>query len=512
MLDEKVTCRYIRFVARELAARVLCISEIYVFDGQDNVGLGAKPIALDVITNNPNWRLSYVNDGYSILGDPLRFYDNRRNGLKVLAAQSHPDTPIVIEATWKNDFAANRLNVYPLTGIQNRSDMNQIGLGYPRHFAVEIRGVDYAWERVFERGRLDGLPVRNPRNVAFCKPLKNQMINGVRLIAYELDRGIEREGSLLALAELEVIDQKGVNRMPDSTLSVSGGDDVQERPDLKRLVDGVSDFGPLMPQRKWLEQLELRRALTHQLSSLRGQVQVEAALREQRKIMAGWIVAVVCLTGLSLGIFVIRRARLKKVNQLRDQIANDLHDEVGSTLGSIALQTDVLSSLVEDRAQKGRLTKVAQAAREAGDTMRDLVWVVDQRSDDTASLVERLRESIESLTLDLPYRFEVEEGFANQSISPEQKRHLLLYTKEAVHNVVKHAEADSLEVQIGRDEPSKKGWLLSVTDDGKGFDFDIEDEELLDRLRSRAKKLEGDLEVSSEPGQGTSLSLRFRLG
>ncbi|MEM1442739.1 MAG: histidine kinase, partial [Verrucomicrobiota bacterium] len=184
--------------------------------------------------------------------------------------------------------------------------------------------------------------------------------------------------------------------------------------------------------------------------------------------------------------------------------ANDLHDEVGSTLGSIALNAEVLSRRPDTDAAGERLKQMADRAREASQTMRDLVWVVDHRTDDSVNLLERLRSSAADLLGEKNYRFEVPEPFPRVSLSPEQKRHLLLFLKEALHNVLRHAEAEEIVIHFDLEDSQ---WRLSVEDDGRGFEFDADDHEQLDRLRSRARKLDGRLEVVSGPGEGTRIEI-----
>ncbi|MEM7700040.1 MAG: histidine kinase, partial [Verrucomicrobiota bacterium] len=261
----------------------------------------------------------------------------------------------------------------------------------------------------------------------------------------------------------------------------------------------------LIPARDWLMRLDQRRQLLQEQKQIEENLLVaEARAAGTRRLYL--LVGAASLVGLLLLVsFLVLRSRRAAAGELRERIANDLHDEIGSTLGSIALNADVLSRAVESPDTGSRLATMAGRAREASQTMRDLVWVVDSRTDDSVNLLERLRSTAAELLGDISHRFEVPEPFPRLRLSPEQKRHLLLFVKESLHNVLRHAEASEVVIAIKK---VNHDWQFAVSDDGTGFDFDQSDHEQLDRLRSRATRLGGELRVDSTRGSGTTVSIR----
>jgi signal transduction histidine kinase len=143
-------------------------------------------------------------------------------------------------------------------------------------------------------------------------------------------------------------------------------------------------------------------------------------------------------------------------------------------------------------------------AREATQTMRDLVWVVDQRSDDSVHLFEKLQETAARLLGDLPFTSEVPAGQKSVQISPEQKRHVLLFVKEALHNILRHAAASSVVLRI---QSSSTSWCIQIEDNGCGFCLDQPGGSQLDKLYARARRLHGELAIQTQPGAGTRLTL-----
>jgi signal transduction histidine kinase len=268
-------------------------------------------------------------------------------------------------------------------------------------------------------------------------------------------------------------------------------------------VDGYSSKGSLLSLRDWLQALDRRRRLLIEIDALQTELDLRAASRARLWKTLGWAAGEL-LTGAAAGqLWHARRTRARQEARLREQIAQDLHDEIGSTLGSISLYADGLSHRATPQDQT-RLIRVAEMARDASQTMRDLVWVIDQRSDDSENLFERLRETAGRLLGDLPLQFEAPTGEKAAPISPEQKRHVLLFVKEALHNVLRHAAASEVAVRI-RSEPEH--WSMLVEDNGRGFERENPGGSQLEKLHARAARLRGRLEVDTAPGRGTRLRL-----
>jgi len=84
--------------------------------------------------------------------------------------------------------------------------------------------------------------------------------------------------------------------------------------------------------------------------------------------------------------------------------------------------------------------------------------------------------------------------------------------QEALNNALKHAESSQTEVTIHRE----KDWIeLEIRDYGKGFAVDGQDHNQgmgLTSMRERARDLGGELKITSQPGSGTSVSVRVKVG
>lgn len=497
--------RYVRVVAIRLKGGFFGLSELFVFSGKRNLALGAKVIALDRYETNLNWNPAYLTDGFSPLGLPILAAPNR-GGIYTSAPLADEFEPSWIEVDLPKEIPLSSLTLVPAFSLPNLTGLRQLGEGFPLAFRVEARVGEDSWVCVFEHGPHERSPFPNPSNLALHLPLPAGLsTDRVRITA---TRHAYRESSKsyhLAFAEVELLDDRGVNVALHATVRCSHPTAEKKSRSAETLVDGFSSEGALMPLRDWLNALDRRRVLLHEISELERAL--EQRTQRWKRIREGlaWSAGVLSLGVGGFYFWHQRGLRRRHAAQLREQIAQDLHDEVGSTLGSISLYADTLArqGTLTD-AGRARLAQVAEMAREATQTMRDLVWVVDQRSDDSVHLFEKLQETAARLLGDLPFRSEVPNGEKSVQISPEQKRHVLLFVKEALHNVLRHAAASRVVLRI---QSNTSSWCIQIEDDGRGFCLDNPGGSQLDKLYARARRLHGELVIETQPGAGTRLTL-----
>jgi signal transduction histidine kinase len=231
-----------------------------------------------------------------------------------------------------------------------------------------------------------------------------------------------------------------------------------------------------------------------------------------------WVVtadALLVLGGVTLA-WRARRRRRRDLERVRSRIAADLHDELGLSLSRIA----VLSEVARRKADAGLDTGGAEM-REVGDEARDLIdatsdmaWALDPRSDDLPSLLARLRRMMADVFdgTGLAWSFAGPDTTAALALGAEQRRHLYLILKEAVHNAARHARANRVEVRVGLE----RGMVTAeVSDDGVGFDpggADAESGHGMTSMRRRAEELGGTLEVITGHGSGTLVRVVAPLG
>ncbi|MEM1294695.1 MAG: histidine kinase [Verrucomicrobiota bacterium] len=505
-----VETRFVRVVAERLSASFLGFSEVFVFSGQRNVALGAFVIARDTLTENENWQNAYLTDGYTPLGVPVLEFQRQRNAFRSTAFADNR-TPSWLEIEWEEATTIHAVCLVPTFLIPNLMAIGRWGQGFPAAFRIEVSSDPEAleWVTVFEYAADEARHFPNPRNVAWTHAFPEVQASRLRITATRHAFDPVSKAFYFSLAEVQVFDEFGQNVAREARVKTSHPPTERDAWSAKSwasesVVDGFAGVGEMAPLRDWLRDLNRRREILAELEATESALLVAETKAEERRKSLAVSAAVFGLLAIAGYVLRFRQTRLREANILRERIANDLHDEIGSTLGSIALNADVLSRNSEDDAVQSRLSQVAEMAREASQTMRDLVWVVDHRTDNSVNLLQRLRETAAEMLGEIPHRFEVPDPFPHLKLSPEQKRHLLLFLKEALHNALRHADASEIRIRMS---PIGGQWNLAIEDNGSGFEFKEEDTEQLDRLRSRARRLNSKLHVETSPGEGTCIEL-----
>jgi signal transduction histidine kinase len=218
--------------------------------------------------------------------------------------------------------------------------------------------------------------------------------------------------------------------------------------------------------------------------------------------------AVLAVAGILTLLYRYRIRKLLELERLRFRIATDLHDDIGSNLGSIALVTDMVKErFTEQDAEHRQLEQASRAARQMTDAMRDIVWFINPDHDRLDHLITRMKDVAGTMLGGIDYTFHHDDHISPDRMPMEFKRNLFLIYKEALHNIVRHARANQVSIRI-----EEQGGILTlmVRDNGKGFDPSAASSGSgLKSIRSRANQIHGELMIL--PEGGTTVLLRVKL-
>ncbi|MFE2237689.1 GAF domain-containing protein [Streptomyces sp. JL2001] len=208
------------------------------------------------------------------------------------------------------------------------------------------------------------------------------------------------------------------------------------------------------------------------------------------------------------------RSRELTIAEERSRLAHELHDAVSQKLFSLRLTAQAAAALVDrDPARaKGELQQVAELAAEAADELRAAVVELRPAALDEDGLVHTLRTQIQ--VLDRAHSARVTfDSPGMRALPAAQEEAVLRVAQEALHNALRHAEPAVVTVSLARRGP---GALLTVRDDGKGFDprtVRSAGRHLgLVSMRDRAGGVGGRLTVTSAPGRGTTIEMEVPGG
>ena len=226
-----------------------------------------------------------------------------------------------------------------------------------------------------------------------------------------------------------------------------------------------------------------------------------------------WFRALAVLLGVSAlgGLWAYRQRQRQHLQRTRQRIADDLHDDIGSKMSSVALMLDVSGHQPEAERHE-TVRRAALTAREVMGDLRDAVWVVDTGNDSLRALAARLRRVAGALA---PQRctLSIDEPLPERPLRMEARRHLFLFFKEALHNATRHAGEARIDVRLRvRDHQLS----LTVVDEGPGFDPSADPSAQtegrgLRTMRSRADALGAHFTLDTAPGRGTVIALRVPL-
>ncbi len=190
----------------------------------------------------------------------------------------------------------------------------------------------------------------------------------------------------------------------------------------------------------------------------------------------------------------------------RHRIARDLHDSIG---GSLALAKNTLQCVSENQDEKNKnIQDSIQALSQTANDVRRIAHNLMPGELVKFGLVPAIHTTLEdlkktSLEADL-YTFNMEER-----INPNKEIHLFRIIQEAVQNVIKHAQADQLNISLNK---HRKYLSLMVEDNGIGIDSEKTPSGIgIENIKSRVSQLKGTLNIDSVTGRGTIISIQIPM-
>jgi signal transduction histidine kinase len=210
-----------------------------------------------------------------------------------------------------------------------------------------------------------------------------------------------------------------------------------------------------------------------------------------------------------------RAEQASALERERARIAQDLHDDLGSSLTRISLLSGLLRADKENPDQvQAHATKLAQSADQTVRALEEIVWAVRPDSDSLQSLMDYIAHFASELfegtatrcRLDLPH------DLPARPLPPDIRHNIFLIVKEALTNALKHASAGEVNVQA---KVAAGALEICVQDDGKGFTPPAQKVEGkrhgLENMRHRAATIGGVLNWQSSPDRGTRIQLTVPL-
>lgn len=265
-------------------------------------------------------------------------------------------------------------------------------------------------------------------------------------------------------------------------------------------------YSSLMPGNYTFELLAVNKYGIQQLNPISFQFTI---LRPWWKTW--WFFAVVNAFVIALALLIIRNkvAQKLKIELMRRRISSDLHDDIGATLSSINIYTELLK---EEYGHNKTLEKIQHHIKEVVSRLDDLVWSINPKNDSMEQLMSRIQHTTIPMleAAGIKCFFKYDQKLLDVELNLENKRNMYLLLKEMVNNVVKHSGCNNCYISIKYHNPFI---TFCVRDDGKGFDPALvkKSRNGLLNMQYRAEKMNGTLKINSADNEGTVVSMQLNV-
>jgi signal transduction histidine kinase/ligand-binding sensor domain-containing protein len=213
-------------------------------------------------------------------------------------------------------------------------------------------------------------------------------------------------------------------------------------------------------------------------------------------------------------IYSFYRYRLQQalqIERLRVKISTDLHDDIGSTLSSISILSEIALREEKEELRSGMVREIKESSISLMEKMDDIVWSINPRNDELESLMLRIKRFAAQLfeAKGIDYEIDIEQSIRHLKLPMEYRQDIYLIMKEAINNLVKYADAEKAIIRAG-----SVGQFLRVqiADNGKGFrDETMRNGNGIFNMKSRAALMGAELRLDSAPGKGVTMILTLKI-
>ncbi len=228
-----------------------------------------------------------------------------------------------------------------------------------------------------------------------------------------------------------------------------------------------------------------------------------------------WWFITLCAILLCATVFFIYQYRLNqalKLERLRTRISTDLHDDIGSTLSSISILSDMVIHGGEENNSNEMLHEIKENSVSLMEKMDDIVWSINPRNDSLENLLLRIKRFAAQLfeAKNIDYEINISEDLHSFKIPMEIRQHLYLMIKEAINNIIKHSQCNHAVIKI---EQFNEFLKINITDNGKGFNTqEASHGNGIINLNERAKLINASLAITSnQPLKGTQIKIELKI-
>ena len=282
----------------------------------------------------------------------------------------------------------------------------------------------------------------------------------------------------------------------------------------EQLKDSVEGSTVLLQMKQLEEQYKSEKKEKEIELLKKEQALSDAELKQQRANQT--IFAIALISAMVIGLLLINRYRIMnrtkrqlELERMRQGIARDLHDDIGSTLSSINIMSQL--ALNESGEADHQLKNIVSQSAHMMETMSDIVWSINPGNDSVEQMIHKMKEFAGEILepKNIDYHFDVDVSTSAMLLTAEKRKNLFLIFKEAINNAAKYSEGNKVDILLSRENGSLHP---TVRDNGKGFEPTVtKSGNGLKNMEARAAALQGSLTRKSKPHMGTEIIVQVPI-
>jgi signal transduction histidine kinase len=221
---------------------------------------------------------------------------------------------------------------------------------------------------------------------------------------------------------------------------------------------------------------------------------------------------------IAFGLYRLYRYRVKNIlaiERIREKIASDFHDDIGSALSSISIFSEVVDKQLQEQQPteqtRQMVGNIASQSRAMLDAMDDIIWAVNPKNDHFNDLAVRMHEFAVPLleARNIAFDININEDILNTQIKMAARKNIFLIFKECINNILKHSCCTVMQVSVKKINNQVE---LIISDNGKGFDVNApHSRNGLLNMKKRADEIGGVFYVTTQSGKGTLVKLLVNI-
>lgn len=198
----------------------------------------------------------------------------------------------------------------------------------------------------------------------------------------------------------------------------------------------------------------------------------------------------------------------KLIEQERERISHDMHDDLGAGISALKLQAEFLKQKADNGDLISDIDELLKTSEEMNLSMREMLWSLNSGNDTIGSFVEYTKTYASNFLRKTKIQLftEIENVESDTTVTTEQRRNLFLCLKEALNNAYKHSQSTELKLSFSQKD---KEFMMKISDNGIGINKETAEGNGLRNMKRRMQEQNGHCEVTTEIG--THLFFRIEL-